>query len=237
MTYIEDSFEPYLIYLPPMGMRFMVGTPTAQRLYDPMDKPLFNEIDWIMKNVDISFGRKVIDGGCHHGLYSVALGWHGAWVFAVDLHKPNVDMAMANCAINGVNMNWGHAAIANTSGLVRCTDSQLGALVEDGNDTVRAVTLPEICPDANIVKLDIEGAEFLVLPEALDTMPKVDTWIVEIHPWWFEVSGEKDLFTPFLEHGFDLLWVDRAAEDPKVVPMNGREVFKMQSTVIAIRRD
>lgn len=216
-------------------MNFLIGTPLAERWYNPLTRANRVELDWILEHVNLEPGRQVIDGGCHHGYYSVALGWRGALVYSVDLHKKNLDMMIANCAINGIKMNWGHAAIANVRGKVRVMDTQLGTLHAEGTSEIDAVTLMDICPEANVVKMDIEGAEFLVLPEAIDKMPNVDTWIVEIHPWWYDVSGKKDLFTPFSEKGFDLFWIDRSDEHPKVERIEGEIVLKMQSTLIAIK--
>jgi FkbM family methyltransferase len=219
---------------------FLIATPQAQRWYDPPDTPLRVELEWIWRNVDLGPGRNVIDAGCHHGLYSVAMGsayTPGANIYAVDLHKKNIDMTRANCVLNGVNLTYAVAAIANERGYVHCTDAPLGSVEADGPDVVMSVKLADICQDANVVKLDIEGCEFLVLPDALDELPGVDTWIVEIHPWWFEPSGYKDLFTPFVERGFELYWIDRSKGDAATVePLEGEVEWKMQSTLIAVKR-
>jgi FkbM family methyltransferase len=42
-------------------------------------------------------------------------------------------------------------------------------------------TLPELAPDATIVKLDVEGYEHAILDHALSRMPGVHAWAVELH--------------------------------------------------------
>lgn len=42
-------------------------------------------------------------------------------------------------------------------------------------------TLPQVAPDATIVKLDVEGHEHAILDHALARMPNVHTWAVELH--------------------------------------------------------
>jgi FkbM family methyltransferase len=230
------SFEPHIVPLSVgEGKSFLIGTPMAQTWYDPLREWDRVELEWILANVDLGKGRKVIDGGCHHGYYSVAMGGE-CELYAVDMHKNNLDMVRANCALNGIKVNLGHAAIADRNGVAYCSDAELGMLNQIGTDTVRVVTLKDICKDADVVKLDIEGAEFIVFPNALKDMPTVDTWIVEVHPWGWVASNERDIFTPFLRQNFELFWIDRAAEKPRVERMNGMELMKMQSTIIAKRR-
>lgn len=213
---------------------FYYGSEQGSRWYDPVPKSWVVELRWIRDNVDLGPGRNVIDGGCHHGLYTVVMGGR-CNIFAIDLHRPNLDILCKNVQINGIpNVQYGCAAIANDTGYVRFKDNELGAIDEEGDSLIQAVTLKDICADAHVVKLDIEGAEFLALPAALDDLPNVDTWIVEIHPWWFEASGNKDLFTPFLDRGFTLRWIDRADNNKaRVKPLTGIVNWRKESTLIA----
>lgn len=51
---------------------------------------------------------------------------------------------------------------------------------------VRTVALHELCPDATVIKLDIEGHEYAVLDASLEKMPRARAWALELHehPAW-----------------------------------------------------
>ena len=84
--------------------------------------------------------------------------------------------------------------------------------------TVRpARRLESLLPDATVVKLDIEGAEFALFPGQIDVMPTAHTWIVEIHPGKGRVP--RMILDAFTARGFELWWVDRAAG--RVAPYPG----------------
>jgi FkbM family methyltransferase len=51
----------------------------------------------------------------------------------------------------------------------------------DGRIEVACRRLSTLVPDATIVKVDIEGHEYVVLDEALEAMTGVVTWTVELH--------------------------------------------------------
>ena len=63
-----------------------------------------------------------------------------------------------------------------------CRPKGYGHIVDRGGIRRPARRLRSILPDATIVKLDIEGAEFEVLPAQIDDLPAPRVWIVEIHP-------------------------------------------------------
>jgi FkbM family methyltransferase len=194
------------------------------------------ELDWIRANVDLGPGRNFIDAGCHHGLYAVALGGECNY-FGVDLHERNLDLLQVNAALNGIVISYAHAAIANVRGYAMCFDLPLGGLDDEGKDQVLVVKLGDVCKEPHVVKMDIEGAEWLVIPECLDELPGVDTWIVEIHPWYYDPHKPVDLFTPFHEHGFNMLWVDRAAGDIATVEplISGDVRWLKESTLLAVK--
>ncbi len=47
--------------------------------------------------------------------------------------------------------------------------------------TVPAQTLSTLCPDATVVKLDIEGHEYEVLAQSLPLLKRVRAWAIELH--------------------------------------------------------
>lgn len=230
----QFEFEPYIIQ-PFPGSKFLVGTLQSQRWYDPLPHPLRVELEWLRSNVYFGKPELFVDGGCHHGLYGVCLKPHT--YYAVDLHQQNVDMTLVNAKLNDLISYTGRAAITGQSGIVRIRDYSLGVVDPfEGESTCLSVRLEDICRTATIVKLDIEGAEWHVFPDALDSMTSVHTWIVEIHPWMYEDSGGKDILGPFIDAGFHLLWIDRSlGEESKVEDLTHDSLIRKESTIIAIK--
>lgn len=82
---------------------------------------------------------------------------------------------------------------------------------DDGKEiTVECKTLSEIAPDATVVKVDIEGHEYAVFDQALDKLPHVHTWAVELH-----MVAERPLgsvIKQFMQHGFTLIAATQDAD-------------------------
>jgi hypothetical protein len=62
-------------------------------------------------------------------------------------------------------------------------------------------------PKATIVKLDPEGAEFIMLPDQIGEMPQVYTWIVKSHPSKTRKQG--NLISLFGKRCLQLYWINR----------------------------
>jgi hypothetical protein len=58
-----------------------------------------------------------------------------------------------------------------------------GATTAEATDYVEVAARPlaDLVPDATVVKLDVEGHEYAILPGALETMPHVKAWLLELH--------------------------------------------------------
>ena len=71
-------------------------------------------------------------------------------------------------------------------------------------------------PEATVIKLDVEGAEFDVVPAQIDDLPRARVWIVEIH------SGRgKDpnlILGAFRERAFELWWGHPASGESSGTP-------------------
>ena len=100
---------------------------------------------------------------------------------------------------------------------------------------VAGLKLNAIDPDADVVKLDIEGAEYVVIPGCLGNM-HAHTWIVECHlsNWrgnnWPECNPD-DLARLFVDRGFRLDIVDR--DRMAVVPYVIGTEWRTHGTLIA----
>jgi len=218
------------------GLRFLVTTAQASAWYAPMKDYVRLEYEWVLENVDLD-GR-AIDGGAHHGHYALVLAYGGAHVTAVDANPDNLKVLAANMELNGFKDYSALCAAVweendkvwfsgESNGMVGCFT---GVLVD-------GMKLNAIDSEADVVKLDIEGAEYVVIPACLGDM-HAHTWIVECHlsDWrghnWPECQPN-DLARLFRDHGFKLDWVNREAM--KVEPYRMGTEWKTHSTLIARR--
>lgn len=229
------EFKPYIGVIPlePAPLRFFYGTPQAADWYDPLQPHTRAEFDWMASRIR-GGAEKIIDAGAYHGLYTIvmaqAAGSAGE-VVAVDPIPSNCALIEVNLLLNGLQARIEQCAISSTDGMVLLAGGSCGHIVSRGGIERPARRLSSILPDATIVKLDIEGEEFAILPQQIDAMPTVHTWNTEIHPG----KGRKpqQLLDAFLSRGFELLWVNRAT--CRVEPWPMELPWTTRTSVIAIR--
>lgn len=97
------------------------------------------------------------------------------------------------------------------------TDWGTNSMVSDeaGKGKLLAVDcrpLADLVPDATVVKLDIEGHEYAVIPGALEALPKVHSWALELHG----VDGQSlgQTLARFAERGYSLFAAGRQRGQP-----------------------
>jgi len=220
-------FEPYII--PLINNRyFRVETQEAQDWYDPIKWYTLLEYQWVTENIPLD-GQKILECGGHHGHYSIVLGGENELVIV----EPHPD----NCAIIKRNLNENIAfirdarvvegAVFDRGGKQWFTGATNGHLSSAGAFQVDCYTLNEIMPDAGIIKLDIEGGEYAILPGAIDSMTKTHTWIVDLHPQF----GNPNLICgEFIKRGYTADKVCR--KHHRVEPYDMEEYWDIHSTVI-----
>lgn len=235
-------FEPYIIdHETVPGRRFVIGTKQARDWYDPLPDALREELLWIKNNVDLGAGRNVLDGGCHHGIHTVTMAGE-CNLLAMDVHRPNITMLEVNVAINGLRVDFCHGAIAHQDGVTIYNGAPLGVLTPEGDEQVQVpcVRIPTIMPDVNVVKLDIEGSEFQIIPDCIDELEDADTWIVEMHPF-FSSEGRDgsaamyEILEMFEARNYTAHWINRADDKPEVKPYRWDPV-RMYSTFFLQRQ-
>jgi len=216
-------------------LRFLVTTAQAETWYAPMRDYVRLEYEWVLENVDLS-GR-AIDGGAHHGHYAMTFYSGGAHVTAVDPNQDNLEVLAANMNLNKMECDTFLAAIWKANEEVWFSGESNGMVGGFTGVRVAGLKLNAIDPEADVVKLDIEGAEYVVVPACLEDM-HAHTWIVECHlsDWrghnWPECNPN-DLARLFRDHGFKLDWVNREAM--RVEPYRIGTEWKTHSTLIARR--
>ena len=230
-----QDFQPYIRSLEIDGfrVRFFYATAQAASWYDPLSGKNRGELEWLIEHTEPE-GQKIIDAGAYHGLYAIvfakAAGQRGA-VVAIDPVPANTAVIEVNLALNGLRGRVETCAISNAEGEIRFTADSCGHIVARGGIGRPSRRLRSILPDAAIVKLDIEGAEFEVVPAQIDEMPAARVWIVEIHP--ARGRDPATVLDVFRTRPFDLWWGHPASG--QIEPYRG-ESWTARATLIAIRR-
>jgi FkbM family methyltransferase len=125
-------------------------------------------------------GAVVFDIGAHVGFYallSAVLSAPGGRVFAFEPSRSNVAQLRRHVALNRVSVEPIDAAVADRDGEARFergVDSYTGSLGDTGVP-VRVVTIDALCeagrlPKPDLMKIDVEGAEALVVKGASETI-------------------------------------------------------------------
>lgn len=229
------GFQPYIknfSITEAVDFRFFFATRQAREWYDPINPYALIEYQWIVRNINL-INQKIIDGGAHHGQYSVILGVasQGSKIVSIDPIPANLALIEINMRLNGLTPFLEDCVIANQDGIVNFENTSNGRIVSAGGLHKVSKKLPSIMKDATIIKLDIEGAEFSVLPSQINEMDAVHTWIVEVHT---RNNHPLELMDLFYNNGYKIDWVNR--DKSLVEPYKMGTTFNCHHTTIFARR-
>jgi FkbM family methyltransferase len=113
-------------------------------------------------------GDLFIDIGAHLGVYTIWAIEQGAEVVAFEPHPLTAEMLRQNLELNGYHAQVHEVALAHEPGRMRLAGADLArqALSANGEIEIDVRTLDEFATSAAGVKIDVEGAERLVLEGA-----------------------------------------------------------------------
>lgn len=230
------DFQPYKKKLDIRGIDawFFYGTEQAREWYDPLKPYALLEYEWVLQNIPLE-GQKIADCGAHHGQYSVVFGAgakNNCELLAVDPMPMNCTLTEVNLLLNGIEGRIEQCAITTTEGDIRFSNQSNGFISESGGMVVKGRKLSNLLPGATVVKLDIEGHEFAMLPQALEEMKNVHSWIIEVHPG--EGRDPNELVGWLVKKGFRIDWVNR--EKNIVEPYQPGTKWNIHSTIFATRK-
>ncbi|MES2304449.1 MAG: FkbM family methyltransferase [Gemmatimonadota bacterium] len=135
---------------------------------------------------------RIVDGGANIGLASLifAARWPDAQIVGVELEPANFALARRNCA-HRPNIDLRNGALWGSSGSVAVVNPDADAHsfraeMSAGATDIRAYRVGELLDTlgwdtVDLVKLDIEGAERVVLGDADAWLPRVHHLLVELH--------------------------------------------------------
>ena len=233
----DAAFEPYVKKLDIDGIeaRFLFATAQARDWYDPIKPYAKLEYEWVIRNVTLN-GQNVLDGGAHHGQYSVVLALgatQGCYLISVDPFPMNCSLTEVNLCLNGKKPRIEKCALSDKNGDVHFERKSNGKIITDGGGMlVASRTIQSLLPNANVVKLDVEGAEYSILPSAIDELDNVHTYILEIHP---HGNPHPDtLIEPLIARDYEIYYVNR--EKNIVEPYKLGTYWNIHSTIFARRQ-
>lgn len=231
----NTEFQPYQkgIQIGNLNGNFFFATPQAKEWYDPIKPYALLEYEWVINNIDLK-GKNIIDGGAHHGQYSLVLALGAEKkcnLISVDPFEMNCLLTKINLQNNGIKFNILQKALSTSIGTTQFTTESNGRISEKGDLIVETTTLEDLMIDVNVVKLDIEGHEFEVIPHSIDKIKNVEAWIVEIHPT--NINKPDTIIKLFTERGYTVHWVNRAKNI--VEPYKIGTQWDIHSSIFAIK--
>lgn len=178
---------------------------------------------WYFETLPLN-DQVVVDVGANVGVLSEFFVRAGARrVLSVEPLAENVAEVRRRIACAQAEAVWSvrECAVSSRSGEVALRlggdeetahNSVVTARVEGAQRVVPCDTLARICPEATVVKLDIEGHEYEVLDEALASLPTVRAWAIELH----RVPGRPLARTlqALAAQGFSVIGAGRLRDDP-----------------------
>jgi len=162
-------------------------------------------------------GRIFVDVGAYHGHYSFLLSRNFEQVIAIEPVRANADfLREAITYRNADNIKIIRMAVAAEEGarqfglMPQLSESKLFSQnnAQGGLTNVQATTLDSLLrpyQEIDLVKLDVEGAEFEVLEGATESMSKIRSWMIELH----DQARKSKLQAHMATSGYNLLWLDQ----------------------------
>jgi FkbM family methyltransferase len=196
------------------------------------DISVFNGIfRWLEYGWDLERApRTIVDGGAYIGLSAIyfTLRYPGVRVIAVEASESNFNLLVRNTAafpnIEAVNAAlwpqpgslmltdpgtglWGLQVTDASAQESRGQESTGQSRAAESQDSVRAITIPDILRDhqldrIDLLKVDIEGAEKELFDAPAPWLGQVDAICIELHDW-FKAGCSRAFFSAVTDFGVE----------------------------------
>lgn len=147
-----------------------------------------------------------VDVGANVGKYTVPLARHYKHVYAVEPDPDNLYALKRNIELNNLsNVTIVPKALGSTRGVVALAQAGAQSRIAPQGIPVEMTTLDECCPDAEVVKIDVEGYELEVVKGALETIKRNrPVLVIEHHEYIFNtpVTWHKEIARILRDHGY-----------------------------------
>ncbi len=175
---------------------------------------------WYRRNIELK-KQLIVDVGANVGILSQFFWDHAgphSRLISVEPHPANIK-ALDKRIKRAGSKRWSlrRCAVSNAQGSVtlRTLKTRHGDnshVAAEGDLTVPCHTLMQLAPEATVLKIDIEGHEYQVLPDAVPALARAHTWALELH--MVEGHPLEQTLGLFAEHGYRLIGAGRKADDP-----------------------
>ena len=166
-----------------------------------------------------SAGKLFIDIGANHGYYSFLLHSNFERIIAIEPHPENLDILRVGKQVYGYpHVEVLPFAVDSSDGQVNlyigCHSGghslfhygrfiKTGKFIKVSAKTLASV-LADIAGDVDLVKLDVEGAEWHVLEGAKPVMNRIQSWLIELH----DLTKKRHLEEFTSKLGYKYHWVN-----------------------------
>jgi FkbM family methyltransferase len=161
-------------------------------------------------------GEVFVDIGAYLGYYSLMLRDNFHRIFAFEPSPLNMKLLRQNVYYSRAkNISCVGIAVSDKdgTGILHMSSNSLS-----WNSLTASPALPcgirvQTCtlstffkdePQIDIVKVDVEGAEWMVLRGAEPILQRIKSWVVELH----DLERKKEIENWFISHGYSCIWLD-----------------------------
>lgn len=167
----------------------------------------------VSKYLSNTKGNLFIDVGAYHGRYSILLGNKYNKIITIEPESENANILKNNLKVAGLNnVKVVQCAISDKNGY---TNLYIGksedwpSIIHGKNNSsikVKTQTIESIVNDkiVDLIKVDVEGAELLVLNGSINVMNQIKSWVIEVH----KPNNPKEIEHMLLKNGYSTSWLD-----------------------------
>ena len=161
-------------------------------------------------------GKIFLDIGAYRGFYSSLVSNNFRRVVAIEPDHENVRIMRRVFRLASIDPEITESAISSSDGitvLYAPSDSAGHQISEvEGKHASHGLRIPtqsiaslvKKYGDIDVAKVDVEGAEWLVLKGAESVTQHLSRWIIELH----DLGRRKELENWMLDHGYQFSWLD-----------------------------
>ena len=234
-------------YFNELGFKINIGRGLVCPVFHPSAiyslEEIFFENEYQSAFQEINLPNKWLDLGCHYGYFSLYLAWlhavansnsrpYRAFLIDADSRVGRGIADLINLNNLDANISYMHGAVSEGAGSVSfkgnlVMSSSLSALDESSEGVLIKVPIADqtlimrhLAPPYDLVKIDVEGAEYDFLLSYKDIISSTSALIIEWHSWHRGGGSQLQIQSMVESYGFQL---QKVLQPPKSCSPSGRE--------------